>query len=79
MNHEPATLRKLIALLGEDYLDAELSVIVRDQNGNTSYVVLGLDPSDYPRHKSAYHDETSVVRIDACLSEHRLVKVRKSS
>jgi len=78
MATEQATLRKIIELLGEDFLDAELSVQVMDGNRNQEFMPLKLDYSSFPR-TPAYPQTGEPARLSfkVYLDDHRLVKLSR--
>lgn len=77
MAEKTATLRKIIELLGEEFLDAELSIQVVDGR-NHEWMPLELDYHNFPR-TPAYPqtNEPARLTIKAYLSDHRLVRLSK--
>lgn len=81
---KPVTLRALVKLLQSTphdagFLDAPLSILVQDGNRNCEYVALeNLGWHHLPRIDHGEQWGGKELRISADLSEHRLVKKRKS-
>lgn len=74
-----ATLRDIINLLGEEYMDADLSFSIRDGNLNHSWCTVSVDYGNFPRSKANEQTgEPARLTVNLYLDEHRLVKVKKS-
>lgn len=70
-----ATIRQIIDKIGEQYLDAELSVAVSDGHLNYAKMLVPLEFHTFPRTE-AYPQTNEPARLTISLSlpEHRLVK-----
>lgn len=72
------TLRQIIDKLGEQYMDAELSVIVVDGHLNTEWMPVPLDYSAFPREEARPPtNEPARLTMRLHLDAHRLVKNTK--
>ena len=72
------TLRQIIDKLGEQYMDAELSVIVVDGHLNTEWMPVPLDYSAFPREEARPQtNEPARLTMKLHLDVHRLVKNTK--
>jgi hypothetical protein len=72
-----ATLREIIAELGEEWLDAELSVRVYDGHRNAEYSNVEAHYSNFFRNYGRPEGKDRFLRVEVGLEQHRLVKERK--
>lgn len=75
----PLTLRKLIELVGPDFMDAELSICMKDAHLNIEWALLPTDLSNMPRtaaHASTGEPARLMFLVHA--TKHRFVKARQS-
>ena len=72
------TIRKLIELVGEEFMDAELSIAVVDGNNNREDVEFPEETWKLPRVTAIKQTgEPARMRIKVYLEEKRLVSVKK--
>ena len=71
-----ATLREIIAELGEEWLDAEFSVRVFDGYRNSEHSSIDAHYSNFWRHHGGPEGKDLYLRVDVGLEKTRLVKVK---
>jgi len=71
-----ATLREIIAELGEEWLDAEFSVRVFDGYRNSEHSNVAAHYSNFWRHNGGPEGKDLHLRLEVCLDKNRLVKAR---
>ena len=77
MSSEPMTLRKLVDMLGPEYLDAPLSIIVRDGHRNTAVGKVPTSLWELPRTPAnVATGEPARLALDVRLVGARIVKAK---
>lgn len=71
-----ATIREIIAELGEEWLDAEFSVRVFDGYRNSEYQPVKAHYSEFFRHHGGPEGKDLYLRLEVSLEKSRLVKVK---
>ena len=71
-----ATLREIIAELGEEWLDAEFSVRVFDGYRNSEHANVEAHYSNFWRHHAGPEGKDLFLRLEVGMSKHRLVKAK---
>ena len=72
-----ATLREIIAALGDEWLDAEFSVRVYDGHRNSEHASVTAHYRNFHRQHGGPAGKDLFLRVDVGLEQHRLVKERK--
>jgi len=71
-----ATLREIVAELGDEWLDAEFSVRVFDGYRNSEHSDVTAHYSNFWRHHGGSEGKDLFLRLEVGLEKNRLVKAR---